>query len=318
MRLKSQVMWHPNANLKVIRQRAILYRDIRHFFAVRGVWEVDTPLLSSATLPESTIELVHTHYQGTKQLFLQPSPEAFMKRLLAAGSGAIYQITHAFREAEEGHWHNPEFNLLEWYRPNFDQKRLIDEVIQLLHQVLGYQTTNYISYCTLFEQQTGLHPLHTSLAELQTYITQFNVHNAQALDRDTCLQLIMCTHIEPQLEKMTVVFDFLASQSVLARYKPENPLLAERFEIYVKGLELANGFQELTDPIEQRQRFEQVLSKRRQLQQSTYPLDERFLTALHSGLPECAGVAVGLDRLLALRVGASRIDEVLTFAIDRV
>jgi lysyl-tRNA synthetase class 2 len=314
-------MWYPNANLSVLRQRARLYHDIRHFFAKRSVLEVETPILSAATLPEAMIELFYTHYQGneTQRLFLQPSPEAFMKRLLAAGSGAIYQIARVFRDGEVGRWHNPEFSLLEWYRPGFTQMGLISEVIQLLQHVLGCQAAEYFSYCELFESYTDLHPLRTELSKLQKYATRFNIHNPQTLDRDACLQLIMLAHIEPQLGHVmpTVVFNFPASQAALARKHPDNSALAERFEVYVQGLELANGFRELTDPIEQRQRFEQELAKRQVLKKPLYPLDERFLTALHSGLPDCAGVAVGLDRLLALKVGALHIQDVLTFAFDR-
>lgn len=314
-------MWYPNANISVLRQRAHLYQDIRHFFAERNVLEVDTPTLSNATLPEAMIELFFTEYHGnqTKRLFLQPSPEAFMKRLLAAGSGAIYQIAHVFRDEEEGRWHNPEFSLLEWYRPGFSQMALISEVVQLLQYILGCQSAEYFSYCELFEDYTDLHPLRAELAKLQKYAAQFNIHNPQTLDRDTCLQVIMLSHIEPQLGHLmpAIVFNFPASQASLARRHPENPTLAERFEVYVQGIELANGFRELTDPVEQRQRFEQELAKRQAINKPLYPLNERFLTALHNGLPECAGVAMGLDRLLALKIGASHIQEVLTFAIDR-
>ncbi|EDN65538.1 Lysyl-tRNA synthetase [Beggiatoa sp. PS] len=176
-----------------------------------------------------------------------------------------------------------------------------------------------ISYCAVFEQYTGLHPLQSSLIDLQNYVSQFGLRELNRLERDTCLQLILSHQIEPQLGKTgpTVITDFPASQAALARKRKDNPQLAERFEVYLQGIELANGFYELTDPIEQRQRFEQDLAKRKTLNLPTYPLDERFLAALTAGLPDCAGVALGLDRLLMLIIGASHIREVLAFPIDK-
>jgi lysyl-tRNA synthetase class 2 len=251
-----------------------------------------------------------------------------MKRLLAAGSGAIYQITKVFRDSEAGRWHNPEFSLLEWYRPGFNQNQLIQEIDQLLQTLLHTSPAERITYCTVFEQHTGLHPLHTPLPALQNYAAQFGlawayrgVQNVQDLERDTCLQLILSHHIEPHLGKNrrpTVITDYPASQAALARKRLDNPQLAERFEIYLQGIELANGFYELTDPLEQRQRFEQDLAKRQALKLPTYPLDERFLAALESGMPDCAGVALGLDRLLMLITGASHIHQVLAFSIDSI
>lgn len=315
-------VWKPTASLEVLQHRAQLYKDIRQFFTERGVLEVDTPILSSAPASDVLLEPFSTYYQGAerKKLFLQVSPELFMKRLLAAGSGAIYQIAHVFRDEEEGTWHNPEFSLLEWYRPGFSQWDLIWEVIDLLKQVLSCQNAEFFSYCEIFERYTGLHPLHTPLPILQDYLTSFHVNQPQTLDRDACLQLIMAYHIEPKLnyDALTVIFNFPASQAALARLHPDNLELAERFEVYRRGLELANGFRELTDPVEQRQRFARAVAERSRLQKPAYPLDERFLTALHSGLPECAGVAVGLDRLLALKLGISKIQEVLTFAVEHV
>ncbi|HEC85355.1 MAG TPA: hypothetical protein ENI48_08995, partial [Thioploca sp.] len=175
-----------------------------------------------------------------------------------------------------------------------------------------------LTYCALFEQHTGLHPLHTALSVLQDYVVQFGLRDVHRLERDTCLQLILSHHIEPLLGQTcpTVIMDFPASQAALARKRVDNPQLAERFEVYVQGIELANGFYELTDPVEQRQRFEQDLANRKALNLATYPLDERFLAALESGLPDCAGVALGLDRLLMLIAGASHINEVLAFPVD--
>jgi lysyl-tRNA synthetase class 2 len=256
------------------------------------------------------------HGPGKKRLFLHTSPELLMKRLLAAGSGAIYQITKVFRDNEAGRWHNPEFTLLEWYHPGFSQENLICEVDELLQALLKCAPVERISYCTLFEQYTGLHPLHSSLAQLQHYAAQFG---AQPMQRDPCLQLILSCHIEPHLGQTcpTVITDFPASQAALACRCEDNPELAQRFEVYVQGIELANGFYELTDPVEQRQRFVQDLAKRRILNMPTYPLDEYFLAALESGLPHCAGVALGVDRLLMIITQAAHIHEVIAFPIDR-
>jgi lysyl-tRNA synthetase class 2 len=315
------IEWQPTAHLNILPQRARLYNNIRHFFTERDVLEVETPILSAGCVPDIHIEPLYTvsHSPHSKRLFLQTSPELAMKRLLAAGSGAIFQITKVFRDGEIGRWHNPEFSLLEWYRPGFSQADLIQEISELLQILLHCPPVECWSYCTIFEQYTGLHPLHSPLSTLQNYATQFGFQNTQNLERDTCLQFILSQQIEPQLGKTypTVIQDFPASQAALARKRTDNPQLAERFEIYMQGIELANGFYELTAPIEQRQRFEYDLAKRRALKLPTYPLDERFLAALEAGLPDCAGVALGLDRLLMLIVGASQINEVLTFSVDK-
>ncbi|MDM8566750.1 EF-P lysine aminoacylase EpmA [Candidatus Halobeggiatoa sp. HSG11] len=305
--------WQPTASLEMLQLRTKLYQDIRKFFANRQVLEVETPILSTGSVPEPTIEPLHTNYSNKTQLFLQTSPELAMKRLLAAGSGAIFQITKVFRDNEVGRWHNPEFTMLEWYRPKFNKMDLIKEVDELLQTLLKSQSAECINYCELFEKYTGLNPLRASLQELQTYVQ--DVQNPQLLERDTCLQLILSQQIETKLGKKypTIITDFPASQAALARKKTDNPQLAERFEVYVQGVELANGFYELTDPIEQRQRFEQDLVTRKKLNLPTHPLDEDFLAALEAGLPDCSGVAVGLDRLLMLITGAKHIHEVLAF-----
>ena len=306
--------WQPTASVKMLQLRAELYQDIRKFFRTRQVLEVETPILSTGSVPEPTIEPLYTHYSDNKtQLFLQTSPELAMKRLLAAGSGAIFQISKAFRDNEIGRWHNPEFSMLEWYRPKFKQDDLIREIDEFLQILLHCKPAECISYCTLFEQHTSLNPLHASLRELQGYVQ--GMQDTESLERDTCLQLILAQQIEPKLGENcpTIITDFPASQAALARKKMDNPQLAERFEVYVQGIELANGFYELTDPIEQRQRFEQDLVTRQRLNLPTHPLDEDFLAALKAGLPDCSGVAVGLDRLLMLITGAKHIHEVLAF-----
>jgi lysyl-tRNA synthetase class 2 len=302
--------WQSSANLNIIRQRANLYNHIRQFFAKRQVLEVETPILSNACVPDIHIEPI-----CTDKYYLQTSPELAMKRLLASGSGAIFQITKAFRDGEIGAWHNPEFSILEWYRPNFKAADLMQEVDELLQIILKTSAAERISYCTAFKQYTGLDALNCSISDLEQYCVQlgFKAKNEQ---RDTYLQFIFSQQIETQLQKPTIITDFPASQAALARKRADNPKLAERFEVYIQGIELANGFYELTDPIEQRQRFEQDLAHRKKLNLPIQPIDERFLAALEAGLPECSGIALGLDRLLMLIVGSSDIKQVLTFPID--
>ncbi len=314
------ISWQPTAPLQNICLRARLYQDLRQFFATRQVLEVETPILSAGCLPDPMIRSFVTEYHGNlpRRLFLHTSPEFPMKRFLATYHIPIYQITKVFRDGEAGRKHNPEFTMLEWYRPDFTQNELIEEVDDLLQTVLHCPPAQRISYCDLFEQSIQLHPLQTPLATLQHYATKFKIDPVEQLDRDTCLQLIMSCDIEPQLGNTCplVVTDFPASQAALARKNPNHPQLAERFEVYFQGLELANGFYELTDPVEQRQRFVQDLEKRHTLGLPSVPLDEHFLAALEAGLPDCAGVAVGLDRLLMIMANANHIQEVIAFPIE--
>lgn len=312
--------WHPVAHLDLVRLRTDLYQTVRQFFAERQVLEVETPILSTASVPEPLIEPFYTEYYGQekKRLFLQTSPELHMKRLLATGYGAIYQIAKVFRNGESGRWHNPEFTLLEWYHPDFSTTELIQEISELLSCLLSCSPIETISYCELFEKYTYFHPLDIALHDLQQYVAHQGLQHAHALNRDTCLQFIMAYHIEPQLghNAPLAVTDFPASQAALARRRIDNPTLAERFEIYMNGIELANGFHELTDSVEQRQRFEQDLTTRQANGQAAHPLDEHFLAALEAGLPDCSGVAMGIDRLLMLMAHATHIDQVLTFPLS--
>jgi len=315
--------WQPGADLQKLQQRAALLAQLRKFFAERAVLEVETPQLMAACVPDPMIEALRVQYHGatTQTLYLQSSPELAMKRLLAAGSGAIYQICRAFRDNETGHLHNPEFTLLEWYRPRFDHYQLMLEVEDLLRQILQCPPAHYLSYQQAFIQYAQFDPLQVDLAQLQQRIAQWmSAESAQSLARDACLQLIMSQEIEPHLGQTvpTFVHDYPASQASLARCLTENSQLAARFEVYVKGIELANGFYELTDADEQLQRFKAELQQRQQAGAHQPPLDEKFLAALDAGLPDCAGVALGVDRLLMLQTGASCLDEVLTFSMSRL
>ena len=312
--------WQPSAHLDMLRRRAELYRAIREFFQQRNVLEVETPILSAAAVPEPSIEPLHTMLNQQHQRFLQTSPELAMKRLLAARSGAIYQISKVFRDEEDGRWHQPEFTLLEWYRPQFTPKQLCKEIDQLLQQILKTPPAETRRYADIFLEYTGLSVIETSLQDLQQVAAQAGAHQADTLSRDQCLQLIMSLKIEPFLGLKAPLFvtDFPASQAALARRCVDDERFAERFELYIQGVELANGFHELADADEQRQRFIADLQTRQAQQQASYPLDERFLCALQEGqLPDCSGVALGLDRLLMLQTGSQHIRDVLAFPADR-
>ncbi|MEZ5673396.1 MAG: EF-P lysine aminoacylase EpmA [Thiotrichaceae bacterium] len=311
--------WQPTATLETIKLRMQLYQQVRQFFASRGVLEVETPILSEGSVPEPAIEPLFTYYHTAtpKQLFLQTSPELAMKRLLAAGSGAIYQICKVFRDGKRGVGIILSLPCWNGIVHISRLRDLLDEIDALLQLLLQTSTLEQVDYCDIFEQHIDLHPLHTELAILQKYVSRFGIDGKQ-LDRDTCLQLILSQEIEPYLAQIhpLAIVNFPATQAALAQKHPDNPLLAERFEIYVQGIELANGFQELIDPIEQEQRFEADLVKRHALKRGVYPLDEHFLAALHVGMPPTCGVAIGLDRLLMLMTRAGHIRDVLSFSIE--
>jgi lysyl-tRNA synthetase class 2 len=245
-----------------------------------------------------------------------------MKRLLAANSGPIFQICKAFRDGESGRHHNPEFTLLEWYRPGYDHHQLMDEMDDLLREILHKGSAERISYEEVFQQFIGVSPHDAtaeSLMDCAKSLGLNEVENLDTTDRDDWLHLLMTHTIEPHIGSgnPTFVYDYPVSQSALARVRPGDPPVAERFEVYVEGVELANGFHELTDIGEQRSRFLSDLKKRQDLGLEPVPIDERLLAALDAGLPACAGVALGVDRLVALAAGAKGLAEVVAFPIDR-
>lgn len=322
--------WRPSANLDALRQRARLYGEVRGFFETRGVLEVETPLLCAGTVTDQHLHSLSSQLaspSGRRRMFLQTSPEFAMKRLLAAGSGPIYQICKAFRDDEQGAKHNPEFTMLEWYRPGFDHYRLMDEMDELLATVLDVPTAERRTYGELFAEALGIDP---HLADRQ--VLARGVHDAgvsvvgfEDAPRDDWLHLLWSHCIEPSLGtqgRPTFVIDFPASQAALARLRPGDPetgrpAVAERFEVYIEGVELANGFHELADGAEQRRRFEADLDGRRRVGMPEVPIDQRLLSALEAGIGDCAGVALGMDRLLMLRLGAQHIDRVLAFPTAR-
>jgi lysyl-tRNA synthetase class 2 len=252
--------------------------------------------------------------------YLQTSPEYAMKRLLTAHNEPIYQITKAFRQEEIGRYHNPEFTMLEWYRPGFNHHQLMDEMDELLQLVLKCQPAQRISYQDLFLTYLHINPHHATLEELSACATQHHIHvAAEITDCDTWLNLLASHCIDPKLghDCPCFVYDFPASQAALARIQPGHPPVASRFEVYIKGIELANGFHELQNAAEQRQRFEKNLAERKRQALRLLPIDELFLAALSHGLPDCAGVALGIDRLIMLATHNTHIEKVISFDISR-
>lgn len=323
------VQWRPAATPEVLRQRAEMLAAIRQFFAERGILEVDTPALSAAAATDPHLDSFSTVYRGPgypagQPLWLHTSPEFPMKRLLAAGSGPIYQICKVFRQGEAGRLHNPEFTLLEWYRPGYDHHALMAEMEGLASRVLGpsLMATEYLPYGAAFQRYAGIDPFMASDAALKECALAAGISAPASLaadDRDGWLQLLLTHLIEPRLGvgRLCFVYDFPASQAALARVRPGEQPLAERFELYLEGVELANGFHELSDAAEQRARFEADLLRRQAQSLPGVPVDERLLAALSAGLPDCAGVALGIDRLLMFAAKAQRIEEVIAFPIDQ-
>ena len=306
--------WQPSARLAVIQARARLYRQIRAFFAASHCLEVDTPLLATSTNTNVGLASIRARHLN-QELYLQTSPEFAMKRLLAVGSGSIYQICHAFREGEQGRLHRSEFTLLEWYRIGFDYHRLMDEMEQLINYLSGQQNSfSRIRYGDLLMWQAGIDIHAISLGELrkQCLLKVPGTEVAQ-LGFDQCLDLLLSFEIIPTLQDYVFVYDYPVTQAALARVGRHDPRVAERFELFYGGVELANGFSELTDAQQQRARFMVDNRKRQQQGLPVYPMDEDLLAALESGLPECAGVALGLDRLLMVFEQLDSIDQVMTF-----
>jgi lysyl-tRNA synthetase class 2 len=308
--------WQPSASLSAIKQRAVLYRSIRQFFAERQVLEVDTPILGMAATVDPAIDSLLTMVMGDTR-YLQTSPEFFLKRLLAAGSGDIYSLAKVFRQGEKGRRHHPEFTLLEWYRVAWDEQQLIDEVIDLIRLFLPDVAVTRLSYRDIFLHVLSVDPHLASVDSLKE-IAKTRIDIAlDTDDKDIWLDLLMSHCVEPSLPEQLVIIDnYPASQAALAKVEQDasGQLVARRFEVYLHKMELANGYFELTDEFEQKQRFEQDQSNRRQRQLPVYPYDTKVVQALASGLPSCAGVALGIDRLLMVLCGVTTIAEVLSFA----
>lgn len=312
--------WKPTATRDSLEARARLITRARRFFAERGVLEVETPILSSAAVSDPQLESLSTRIKGLRQNFyLQTSPEYAMKRLLASGSGDIYQICKVFRDGERGAWHNPEFTMLEWYRVGFDERMLMREIEELLQTLLpGTYAAERLTYGEAMEEYAGIDAFAASAEDLKAAVQRHEINYHGQLERDALLDLLMGFVVGPKLglERPTFVCDYPASQAALARLKPGPPEVAARFELYLAGVELANGFHELGDAREQRARFDQDVRTRARRAQARAPIDENLLAALHAGLPDCAGVALGIDRLIAVALKLPRLAQVLSFTID--
>jgi lysyl-tRNA synthetase class 2 len=313
--------WQPAASFEMLHKRAAILAKIRAFFAERGVLEVETPLLCETTVPDPYIlsipaEVRDPRLSQTKTCYLQTSPEYAMKRLLAAGSGSIYQLCKAFRQDELGRLHNPEFTILEWYRLDFDHHALMNEVDELFKGVMQTPPAERLSYAEAFDNFLGLNPHTAEKEELEACARhQAGIEMQGELSRDGWLNLLMSHCIEPHLgqKQPAFIYDFPASQAALARLRPGKPPLASRFEVYYQGIELGNGFHELQASEEQRSRFVRDLDFRAEHKIPLVPLDERLLAALSHGLPDCSGIAIGIDRLIMLALGCKAIEEVLSF-----
>jgi len=316
--------WRPSAGLDVLALRATLLWRLRGWFADHGVMEVETPALSAATVTDPHIHSLETRLYS-RPMYLQTSPEFFMKRLLAAGTGDIYQVCRVFRDGESGRRHNPEFTMVEWYRRDLDVQRMMDEIESLLAVLgAGYREprpARRITYRAMCMEFAGIDPFVAATPAILTRLSEAGVPVPDGLsaDRDALLDLLLATIVEPAMpvEIPVFVFDFPASQAALARIRADDPPVAERFELFLGGMELANGFHELRDTAEQAGRFERDLQRRRDAGLKQPPVDRRLLAALDAGLPECTGVALGFDRLVMWLAGCDHIAEVLSFDAGR-
>lgn len=311
--------WQMTCSRETLQRRAAMLQAIRKFFAERDVLEVDTPILSQAGSTDPNLDVFKTQLVPQDvTYYLQTSPEFAMKRLLAQDVGAIYQIAKVFRNGESSPKHNPEFTLLEWYRPKMDYHALMREVDDLLRLFLESQSTVKLSYQECFQEYCQLDPFSEELADFQHCADRhgLQVDQREFTEIDDYRHLLMTHVIEKQFPKQSIVFiyDYPASQAMLARLNRAGR--AMRFEVYYQGLELGNGFQELTDPNEQLQRFQQDCLSREAQQKDCIPIDYRLIQAL-AHCPDCSGVAIGIERLLMLSCGLSSIAESVSFSISR-
>lgn len=322
--------WQSTLTWKNAQKRAQILQQIRQFFAQRNVVEVETPALSQGTVTDVYLDALSCKYDfladspagHSTELFLQTSPEFHMKRLLASGYGCIFQIAKAFRHEESGRYHNPEFTMLEWYRVGFDQFELMSEVADLLHVVLDGNKALFTSYQDIFIKTVSVDPLVANFDELVEVLTKYGKADDWLIEMneaDLLLQFIFTEIIEPTIgiDEPQFIYDFPVAQASLAKKSIDDPRVAQRFECYSKGIELVNGFNELTDANEQQVRFEQDNVKRAAQGLPIKPIDANFIAALNHGLPQCSGVALGIDRLVMLAIDAKDISEVQSFSIKR-
>ncbi len=313
---------------EALHARARLYALIRQFFAERNVLEVETPILSAVGNTDPNIESFTAQFSGhvdagAPQRYLRTSSEFAQKRLLATDIGDCYELGRVFRNGEAGRWHNPEFTMIEWYRVGWDHRRLMDEVIELVQAALALVgracAVEKTTYRALFIATLDIDPFSASDNELRSAMGDVQPKNEAGLSRDDWLDLLLTHRIQPGFpaDRITAVRDYPASQCALAKIRNDDPPVAERFELYLGTQELANGYHELTDAREQRLRFEHDNARRRARSLGEVPLDENLLAALEHGLPDCAGVALGIERLLMAMLGSDDIRDVLAFPFAR-
>ncbi|RMA82328.1 EF-P lysine aminoacylase EpmA [Umboniibacter marinipuniceus] len=305
------VSWRPTASLQSLQQRAKILADIRQFLAKRGILEIEVPLLSAAGGTDLNIELLKIEGEDR---WLASSPEFPLKRLVAAGYGDVYALQKVFRKGESGRRHNSEFTMLEWYRVGFDEFQLMDEVEALCQAVFNMPAATQVSYRKLFIDSVNLDPFTINDTELAAVGAGLSGLDPTALARDGWLDVIFSHAIEPELDAPVFIFDFPASQSALAKITNRDyGQVAQRFELVYQGVELANGYFELTDGEEQRQRFERELALRAHQKKAVVAMDEHLIAALNSAMPSCAGVAMGVDRICMLAAATQTLSEVISF-----
>jgi len=319
--------WQPSATVEVLRTRADMLGRIRAYFAAQEVREVETPVLSAAAVSDPAIESIAAITARGDRLYLQTSPEYPMKRLLAAGFGDCYQVCPVFRDGESGRLHNPEFTMIEWYRLDFGVGEMEHDVDRVLRvacaELRDFPRARAVSYRDAMLESCGVDCATATIPEIRAALAARGIEpvHAEAWERDEWLDLLMGAVVGPGLGHGAPLFvnDYPPSQAALARLRklPDGSQVAERFELYVDGLELANGFRELGDAAEQRRRFEQDQVTRRRRGQPQRPLDERLLAGLASGLPDCAGVALGFDRLVMAAHRLPALEAAMAFTAAR-
>jgi lysyl-tRNA synthetase class 2 len=328
----AQKHWQPAASHETLLARALMLKNIRAFFDVRGVTEVETPLLSQFSTTDPHLDSLQSRFRG-QSCYLNTSPEYAMKRLLAGWKKPIYQVCKAFRDDELGPNHNPEFTMLEWYQPDYDAVKLMAELAELVTKLcqlskissIGKVQFESLSYQQAFEDFVGINPHKTTARECYQFARSHNVEIPQGLGVDDevsdWLDWLLTQQVLPGFKKdsFTYLYDYPASQCALAKIakNEQQVMVAKRFELFFGEIELANGFHELTDASEQLKRFQFENKVRRQAGKGPGQIDENFIAALHSGIPECSGVAIGLDRLLMVLTNNATIDQVLSFSWDR-
>lgn len=313
--------WQPTASVAALEVRASMLRAARDYFTATRALEVETPTLSASGVTDVHIASVPASPCGERR-YLHTSPEYAMKRLLAAGCGDIWQICRVYRDGESGRFHNPEFTLIEWYRVGIDHHSLMSDVERLISTMLppscNFDSAERLTYREAIQLHAGVDAFDDPSAVLIARLESAGIDVPRSIrsDRDACLDLIMSTLVGPALgrERLSFIYDYPASQAALARVRGP---VASRFEAYLDGIELANGFHELGAAAEQRARFEADLADRARKGLPAMPIDAHFLAALEHGLPECSGVALGFDRLVMCATGAKHIDDVLAFPFSR-